>query len=65
MSVELENGAQAALESLPDAAGGAAIEAAGLTRYYGTARGVRDLDLAVPAGAILGLLGENGSGLMN
>ena len=39
-----------------------AIEARGLTRYYGDKRGVRDLDLAVPEGAILGLLGENGSG---
>ena len=39
-----------------------AIEATGLTRYYGRRRGVRDLDLAVPEGSILGLLGENGSG---
>lgn len=39
-----------------------AIEARQVTRYYGTSRGVRDLDLAVPTGAILGLLGENGSG---
>lgn len=39
-----------------------AIEARGLTRYYGEKRGVRDLDLDVPEGAILGLLGENGSG---
>jgi len=38
------------------------IEAKELTRYYGTKRGVRDLDLEVPEGSILGLLGENGSG---
>jgi ABC-2 type transport system ATP-binding protein len=38
------------------------IEATGLTRYYRDKRGVRDLDLAVPAGTILGLLGENGCG---
>lgn len=39
-----------------------AIEASGLTRYYATKRGVRDLDLVVPCGTILGLLGENGCG---
>ena len=39
-----------------------AIEATGLTRYYATKRGVRDLDLTVPEGAIMGLLGENGCG---
>ena len=39
-----------------------AIQATGLTRYYGPKRGVRDLDLTVPTGTILGLLGENGSG---
>jgi ABC-2 type transport system ATP-binding protein len=39
-----------------------AIEAKGLTRYYGKKRGIRDLDITVPEGAILGLLGENGSG---
>ncbi|HOE95972.1 MAG TPA: ATP-binding cassette domain-containing protein [Candidatus Sumerlaeota bacterium] len=38
------------------------IEAYGLTRYYRTQRGVRDLDLAVPEGCVLGLLGENGCG---
>lgn len=39
-----------------------AIEARGITRYYGAKRGVRDLDLSVPTGSILGLLGENGCG---
>ncbi len=38
------------------------IEAYGLTRYYRTQRGVRELDLAVPEGCVLGLLGENGCG---
>lgn len=38
------------------------IEANALTRYYRAQRGVRDLDLTVPAGCVLGLLGENGSG---
>jgi ABC-2 type transport system ATP-binding protein len=38
------------------------IAARGLTRYYGRQRGVRDLDLTVPEGCVLGLLGENGSG---
>ena len=40
----------------------AAIEASNLTRYYSIKRGVRDLNLTVPTGTILGLLGENGSG---
>ncbi len=39
-----------------------AIVAKDLTRYYGLKRGVRELDLTVPAGTIIGLLGENGCG---
>lgn len=39
-----------------------AITAVGVTRYYGLKRGVRELNLNVPTGAILGLLGENGCG---
>ena len=39
-----------------------AIAATDLTRYYGEKRGVRDLNLTVPTGSILGLMGENGSG---
>ncbi len=40
----------------------AAISAVGVTRYYGLKRGVRELNLNVPTGSILGLLGENGCG---
>jgi ABC-2 type transport system ATP-binding protein len=39
-----------------------ALEALGLTRYYGAVPAVRDLDLAIEHGAVLGLLGPNGSG---
>src|SRR2546425_10245426 len=40
----------------------------GIVKSYGAVRGTRGIDLDVPAGAIVGLLGENGSGkttLMN
>ena len=39
-----------------------AIQARGLTRYYGAQRGVAGLDLDVPEGSVFGLLGENGCG---
>jgi ABC-2 type transport system ATP-binding protein len=39
-----------------------AIVTQGLTRYYGPRCVVRSLDLRVPAGAVYGLLGRNGSG---
>jgi ABC-2 type transport system ATP-binding protein len=39
-----------------------AIEARGLTRYFGTKAVVRDLDLCVPRGSVFALLGRNGSG---
>src|SRR5690606_11478916 len=39
-----------------------AIEAVKVTRYYGEKRGVQGLNLSVPTGSILGLLGENGYG---
>ena len=39
-----------------------AIETEGLTRPYGRARGIVDLDLAVPAGSVFGFLGPNGAG---
>jgi ABC-2 type transport system ATP-binding protein len=39
-----------------------AIEAAGLGRDYGQVRALDALDLAVPAGALVGLLGPNGAG---
>lgn len=39
-----------------------AIKLVDVTRYYAEKRGVRELNLAVPSGAIFGLLGENGCG---
>ena len=39
-----------------------AIETEGLTKDYGTARGIFDLDLRVPAGEVFGFLGPNGAG---
>ncbi|HIF08604.1 MAG TPA: ATP-binding cassette domain-containing protein [Sneathiellales bacterium] len=39
-----------------------AIETTGLSKYYGTARGVVDLNLTVDAGTIFGFLGPNGAG---
>lgn len=39
-----------------------AIEARGLTCYFGTTSAVRDLDLSVPRGCVFALLGRNGSG---
>jgi ABC-2 type transport system ATP-binding protein len=38
------------------------IETQGLTRAFGRAEAVRDLDLAVPAGSVTALLGPNGAG---
>jgi ABC-2 type transport system ATP-binding protein len=40
----------------------AAIETTGLTKYYGKARGIVDLDLEVGAGEVFGFLGPNGAG---
>ncbi len=39
-----------------------AIEAHGLTRYFGKRAVVRDMTFAVPRGAVVGLLGPNGAG---
>ena len=39
-----------------------AIEAVGLGKRYGELQALRSLDLAVPAGTVLGLLGHNGAG---
>jgi oleandomycin transport system ATP-binding protein len=39
-----------------------AIQADGLARSFGATRALDGVDLAVPAGAVLGLLGPNGSG---
>jgi len=40
----------------------AVIQAAGLTRMYGTRRGILDLDFEVREGEVFGFLGPNGSG---
>ena len=37
------------------------IETSGLCKQYGKAFGVKDLDLAVPEGAVYGFLGPNGA----
>src|SRR4051794_41205781 len=39
-----------------------AIEASGLGKRYGDLWALRDVDLHVPAGTVLGLLGHNGAG---
>src|SRR6476661_6329857 len=39
-----------------------AIEAQGLTRYFGSKPVVQQLDLRIPRGAVTGLLGLNGAG---
>ena len=38
------------------------VETEGLTKYYGKARGVQDLNLAVREGEVFGYLGPNGAG---
>jgi ABC-2 type transport system ATP-binding protein len=40
----------------------AAIEVRGLTKFYGSSRGVEDLSLRVEAGEVMGFLGPNGAG---
>ena len=39
-----------------------AIETKGLTKFYGDARGIVDLDLSVQEGEVFGFLGPNGAG---
>ena len=39
-----------------------AIEAKGLTKYYGKARGIIDVDLCVEEGDLFGFIGPNGAG---
>lgn len=40
----------------------AAIETAGLSKFYGRSRGIEDLDLRVERGEVFGFLGPNGAG---
>jgi ABC-2 type transport system ATP-binding protein len=40
----------------------AAIETEGLTKYYGTARGIEEVTVAVEAGEVFAFLGPNGAG---
>jgi ABC-2 type transport system ATP-binding protein len=40
----------------------AALETAELTKFYGTTRGIEDLDLRVEEGEVFGYLGPNGAG---
>jgi ABC-2 type transport system ATP-binding protein len=39
-----------------------AIQAEGLVKHFGPTRALDGVDLRVPAGTVLGLLGPNGSG---
>jgi len=39
-----------------------AVEIRGLTKYYGKARGIADIDLSVEEGEIFGFIGPNGAG---
>jgi len=48
--------------SIPRVCDTPAIEARGLGRDYGSTRALDTLDLAVPAGSMVGLLGPNGAG---
>ena len=41
---------------------GAAIRTEGLTKYYGSARGIVEVDLEVDVGEVFGFLGPNGAG---
>src|SRR4051812_49299618 len=43
-------------------ADGIAVRASGLGKRYGDLWALRDVDLAVPTGSVLGLLGHNGAG---
>ena len=46
----------------PDPEETLAVEARGLTRYFGSTPAVRHVDLRVPRGSVFALLGRNGSG---
>ena len=51
-----------AVAKLLDMTGPAAIEAGGIKRTFGDVQALCGVDLAVPAGTVLGLLGPNGAG---
>ena len=51
-----------ALGELVSSASNPALETAGLTKFYGSTRGVEDLDLRVEEGEVFGYLGPNGAG---
>jgi ABC-type sugar transport system ATPase subunit len=49
--------------STPDVATGhPAIEARGITKYYGNIVALEDVDITVYPGEIVGLVGDNGAG---
>jgi ABC-2 type transport system ATP-binding protein len=47
---------------MKQAAGGLAVETAGLVKAFGKVRALGGIDLAVPAGTVYGVLGPNGAG---
>jgi len=51
-----ERGTRAATVSRP------VVETEGLTKFYGSARGIEDVSFAVEAGEVFGFLGPNGAG---
>jgi ABC-2 type transport system ATP-binding protein len=55
-------GVSSAIATVGGVSEGAAIEAEGLVKSYGDVRALDGVDLAAPAGTVLGLLGPNGAG---
>jgi ABC-2 type transport system ATP-binding protein len=51
-----------ATHSVPEASAPSAISIAGLSHWYGERQALRDVDLEIARGEILGLLGPNGGG---
>ena len=47
---------------MPGPSDGVAIACCGLSRFYGSTRGVEGLDLEVASGSVVGFLGANGAG---
>lgn len=50
------------IANIPDRAGDAVVEARGLRKRYGMLEALAGIDLVVPPGRILGLIGRNGAG---